>query len=307
MRRKKQLTLLPPDFPKEICWGEGTTDANEFPKVIWFFWHTKELPFSVQTSLDTIRKSFVGYEINVLNFDNLDKYNLDINFLKEKIKVQAISDYIRLYLVSNYGGIWIDATTYFTVPIYDLFDIDNKSDFYGFYTDMCTTDMNFPVVESYFLAAPKNSPFMRDWFKEFEKCVFSENPYTYYQEYYEDKTFIQNLINPSYLIVYVSCMIIMRKSKQYNLRLYTAGETSHFYTYSFFYGKMNVYETFFINKIPKKLPGIIKITGERRTEIDTYIKTGLYKNKSLIFSLNNSENNSLFKRFFKILKFIMYH
>lgn len=304
IKRLNQKTLDSSNNPIPLSWGDGGENRNKIPKEIWFFWHDATLPFSVQTSLDTIRKFCLGYNINVLNFDNLSAYGIDVKSLKDKIKVQAITDYIRLYLISNYGGIWIDATTYFTAPIDEVFDFASCCDFYGFYTDMLTTNMAYPIVESYFLAAPKGSPFIVDWLNEFNKCISSHDPYSYYENFYSDKLFLQNMSNPSYLIVYVSAMIVMRRSCNYKLQLFKAGDTSHCYTYAFFYGKMNVYETFFLNKVPKTLPNIIKITSERRREIDKYHETGLYKLNSLIFKLNSSENNRFINRISRLVNFI---
>ena len=96
---------------------------------IWCFWWqgVQNAPNIVKNCVNSIEKYSGDYELVVLTKDNYDKY-LDIpsdiiNKVEDgKISLTSFSDIIRLGLLSKYGGVWVDATMFFSGYVFNEFD-----------------------------------------------------------------------------------------------------------------------------------------------------------------------------------------
>lgn len=83
------------------------------PKIIHYCWINNDeksfLPESVQDCISTWKKYLPDYEIKEWNINNFDINKND--YVKEAYnakKYAFVSDYIRLYVLYNYGGIYMD-------------------------------------------------------------------------------------------------------------------------------------------------------------------------------------------------------
>lgn len=87
--------------PIWVCWWQGTSSA----------------PLIVQKCIESIQGNNKNRPVYIINQDNYDKY-LDIpDYILElvrdgKIKLANFADYIRVSLISKYGGLWIDSTVF---------------------------------------------------------------------------------------------------------------------------------------------------------------------------------------------------
>ena len=112
-------------------------------KIIWQYWHQGEenAPKIIKKCLDSIKKHYPDYKINVLSFDTIKNFvELPQRFYwlleNKKIPIALFSDILRLNLLSKYGGIWIDATMYATGKLpeeilgadYFMFQKNSKND-----------------------------------------------------------------------------------------------------------------------------------------------------------------------------------
>ena len=96
---------------------------------IWCFWWqgVENSPNLVKNCINSIEKYSGDYELVVLTKDNYNKYldvpNDIINKVDEgKISLTSFSDIIRLGLLSKYGGVWVDATMFFSGCVFNEFD-----------------------------------------------------------------------------------------------------------------------------------------------------------------------------------------
>ncbi|MGX2985972.1 capsular polysaccharide synthesis protein [Ursidibacter sp. B-7004-1] len=132
-------------------------------KIIWQYWgqttEFKDLPEVVQISFNSVDKYKEDYKVIRLNDENLSEY-IDLpNFIYEKRKNSNFryvffSDLLRLALLKNYGGIWIDATVLITSPIPDEL---KKQDYFMFYRDMNSPYRNkWGKHNSYFSYYPQH-------------------------------------------------------------------------------------------------------------------------------------------------------
>lgn len=149
-----------------------------------------------------------------------------------------------------------------------------------FYTDHCTTNLNFSITENWFIAARKNSEFIRDWLKEFEKCFLSDDPNTYYEKY-QNNPMIQKIPNTDYLMCYISAAIITSK-KEYSILYANSGSVGHYYNYRFYSSSYLIgLKLFKCNKNTIYVPPLIKFTKDTCLYSDYLIKNKIYKSKSL--------------------------
>lgn len=101
-------------------------------KTIWIFWWQGEtnMPDLVKGCLNSIRKHSGIYNVILITKNNVLEYlNIPIlNKVGKEISYTNFSDYLRLSLLSIYGGGWIDATIFLTK------DIPNEILNYKYYT-----------------------------------------------------------------------------------------------------------------------------------------------------------------------------
>lgn len=97
---------------------------SHFPKTIWTLWLQSEqqAPIIVQQCLHSIRQQTFGYQLHILNEHNIYDHITIPEYIIRKYQQQIISrthfsDIVRLLLLEQYGGVWIDATFYMTAPL----------------------------------------------------------------------------------------------------------------------------------------------------------------------------------------------
>ncbi len=108
----------------EHSYSPQLTNSNPYPNKIWVCWlqGEKDAPLLVKKCIASIRKFAGDKEVIILTNDNLSQYVTFPDFiLKNKAKGRItnthFSDILRIYLLAQYGGIWIDATVYLTGPL----------------------------------------------------------------------------------------------------------------------------------------------------------------------------------------------
>lgn len=136
------------------------------PKVIHYCWMSGEpFPELIQECIDTWKKILPDYQIIEWNKENFD-VNIS-SFTKEAFEAKKyafVSDYVRLYALYNYGGIYLDSDIKVLKSFTDL--LNNRA-FSGFESN--------DRVGVWLLASEKGNPL----FKEMLDC-------------YKDKHFIKS-------------------------------------------------------------------------------------------------------------------
>lgn len=91
------------------------------------------------------------------------------------MKVAHKSDVIRMELLYKYDGIWMDASTILNRSLDELLAVNlrNRYDMVAFYRDVSTIDKHYPIIETWFMAVPKNSDFIKRWLHYFRPIVES--------------------------------------------------------------------------------------------------------------------------------------
>ena len=153
---------------KEIT-GELKIDNTQTPETIWQFWDNpagRTTPAIVKASFESVEKFKGNFERKILNNSTIENYSDLPGYVLDKFKngqmdYAHFSDLLRLNLLRNHGGIWLDATAYMTdlVPEY----ITNQ-DFFVFLTGKLT---HFPYsfMQTCFIRAKKGSFLCDAWYQ----------------------------------------------------------------------------------------------------------------------------------------------
>lgn len=141
-----ELIKITNDIFKDILskYINVSTFENEkynFPNRIFVFWWDgfSAAPRIVQDCLKSIHKFNKFFEVIELDKHNLNNYidkknKIYLRFIQGKISVQNFSDYLRMYLIYNFGGFWIDST-YLFLADFDLKKLLKNRNFSSIYTE----------------------------------------------------------------------------------------------------------------------------------------------------------------------------
>lgn len=96
--------------------AEGDT-----PKIFWWCWlqGAEKAPALCKACLKSLRRHYSDYQINVITLENISDYVKFPEYIVRKFKGSSISpthfsDLLRLELLINHGGIWIDSSVFVT-------------------------------------------------------------------------------------------------------------------------------------------------------------------------------------------------
>lgn len=128
-----------PECPKSFC-GE---DAK-----IWFFWLQGEdnLPLLPKFCLESMRGYANGHEVVVLSADNYSQYvqipeSLIDKYRAGRIKAAHFADILRINILAQQGGLWLDATMLVTQKLpKEIFErpfFSIKTENKGYFVSQC--------------------------------------------------------------------------------------------------------------------------------------------------------------------------
>jgi hypothetical protein len=232
---------------------QETTET--IPKIIWTFWDDQStIPSFIQHCFDSWKRMNPTYKVIIISNSNWKDYIYSeppkyLNIFSSARK----SDWIRLSLLYEHGGIWIDASTILTQKIdwVQILQQQDKSEGVLFslrkwerfdhvpneYHGGNTGELTFmkhsaidypklPVIESWFISCVKNANFIHAWLREFEYALHMQGILTelfgyhdYLVEKYGSNRFhdeIKQYIFPSmvnYLTIHLAAQKVMQVDK----------------------------------------------------------------------------------------------
>jgi len=159
---------------------ESLKFENKKSRQIWTMWLQEDIPEICKACIDSI-KSFYPDTI-VITEKNMNKYVEIPNYIMEKykkgkMKACHLSDYIRVFLLDKYGGLWIDSTCFLTqkVPEYIF-----KSNFF------ILKKFNNMGVSNFFIYSDTNSFFiklLKKFLEEYWKKEDKEIEYFFFHRF----------------------------------------------------------------------------------------------------------------------------
>lgn len=127
-------------------------------KKIWFLWlNGKEnMPEIIEHCFLSWKKHNDDWDIVFLSRSNIENYlNSELfSFINSReISPVALADIIRINLLNDYGGVWVDSTTYCCKPLNKWLPGYLDSGFFAFESP----ENKFTLISSWFLASKKNN------------------------------------------------------------------------------------------------------------------------------------------------------
>lgn len=141
---------------------EYDVPKTDIPHIIWICWlqGRDQAPELVQQCINSVEKYAKGFEIRLLTEESMWEYvslpeNIIRKYKRGQIPFTQFSDLLRVCLLAQHGGIWMDATVLLTDSIPD-FVFENH--LFMFRTSWLQPSKHYG--SSWFLAASQGHPLM---------------------------------------------------------------------------------------------------------------------------------------------------
>jgi hypothetical protein len=181
-------------------------------------------PTLIKKCFDSWKKYNPSWEIIFLDETNLEKYiNWSTYFSKDKLEVikkknlpAHYSDIIRMILLSKYGGLWVDATTFCITPLDSWLPEYIHEGFFAYGSDKKTIFMM-----NWFIYSEPNNYIIEQWSKktiEYYENKIIASPYLIhidlFKKIYEKDIIFKNIWNKvPYLYCHEkNCLILNEKN-----------------------------------------------------------------------------------------------
>ena len=143
------------------------TSSVSMPRRIWTFWDAglEAAPPLARACVGSWRRANPGWTLVALDRTSLTDYRdfaNGIDLTRRDLDVQKISNLLRLYLLTRFGGVWVDATVFCTQPLDAWLDRYIGNGFFAFKDP--GTDRR---LSSWFLASVPDHPLVEEWRRRF--------------------------------------------------------------------------------------------------------------------------------------------
>ena len=205
------------------------------PKKIYGYWDNLEGNSVIISHINTWHRNIApDWEIIILNQNNVKNY-VSKEFMDRYQNLNSVrfSDFLRLELLKNNGGVWMDVSTIVTNGRFldEYYNEMHKNRY-----DVCvyeykekTVEPDRPYLENWFIMAPKNSKYIIDLYKEFDRA-FEMGFLKYKKEVLiPSKTNLKNTIgnegDRTYLMQHAIIHYLFQMGKRYNICVKDACES----------------------------------------------------------------------------------
>lgn len=234
-------------------------ENNETIKKIWIFWWQgyDQAPKIVKKCIESVKKNSGSFKVIIIDRTNYQNYVCLPNYIIDKlnkgiISITHFSDILRMNLIAEHGGYWMDATIYCTKNIEN--SLKERSIFTGRNPGKDKTNISNWNWTGYSIYGKKGNPLFclaRDFFNEYWK---NEN---YLIDYYLIDYVIKMIYENNPIVKDMIDCIENNNQNQTNLNLNFNLE----YSYQKYYSLMNDENTW-----------MYKITW--KTKYDLFTKNG---------------------------------
>ncbi|ABM40442.1 hypothetical protein Ajs_0187 [Acidovorax sp. JS42] len=276
--------------PEFTLYSTGVADvvrapAAAIPPIIWAYWHGATPPL-VRHCFDNWRRLHPHFEIRILDERTALRYLPAIPAALDGVSAAKRADWIRLELLSRYGGIWLDASTILTRPLDWVLEQQARTgaDFVGYYLQRFTSVPDRPVVENWFMAAPPASPFIEDLRREFTQEVIARTGEQYMEHLRAQGLYqqaVQCIDDPVYLSMHMALQVVLLRGGGYRLCLAKAEDGPFYYHVLGRWNRAALKLRLLFARVRGPLPPLIKLRGPDRRRLDDYLARGLYLPESV--------------------------
>jgi hypothetical protein len=155
--------------------GREAFESYVLPKIVWTFWNDYTMPPLIEKITKYNKKNLIGWEYRILHDSTIHNYIPSFPPGYESLSLPAKSDWIRLYLLKKYGGLWMDASIIINdgSAVDALYNesVQKKSQLLAFTLAENSSDVVPKFIESWFLMMPLGSTIIEPWYDEFTRAV----------------------------------------------------------------------------------------------------------------------------------------
>ena len=202
-------------------WGNRPASQNKckpVPKKIWSYWHNPDTPDFIKACIASWRYYAPDFEITLLDSTTVSKLTGKVPYWVKRRSPTAISDWVRLKLLHKHGGIWMDASTLLFEKIENLLpDMALVGpDPFTFFNRSWSTDLDRPMIESWFISSPPKNDLIGHWMREYHLACVSRKTYlaTMKLIYGKEKIF-QGYPKINYFTVFAALQVVLMRNKNF--------------------------------------------------------------------------------------------
>jgi hypothetical protein len=245
-------------------------------KNIFCFWNDEVLPPLINECVKKMKRKMPDWNLILLNEKTILKLinESEIPSNLKKLNIQAQSDWYRLYLLYNYGGLWLDISiilndpdeinTMYKTVVYENMDIG------CFVFDLHHFNFNrkkYPCIESWCLFTKSKNNIIKLWLDEFEYAI-KIGFYQYAHYIYKNNFVLTNtdISHGVYHTVYKCFIVIAQKNNIDFNKIYIRNAEKTMCRYHI---KLYWFAPFIINKLLRcKQRSNIKLIRTDRQHLD---------------------------------------
>lgn len=259
-------------------------NRKAIPKIIWAFWDSKEMPEVVKICINNWKELHPDFEINILNNETIHTFLPNFPKLKDFNPVFK-SDLLRLSLLKEYGGIYLDASVFLNQRLdqYISFYIENNLDLLVFSSEGHPNDKKYPITESWFIISEKTNLFIEKWLFYLTE-VFLSNDFESYFKDNKTRKIAYNSVNETkrdYFYIYMASQLAMREITNTKIGFLDSTKNGFFYNYYFKFNYEKIAKFLLLQTKYSRFPSIIKLIAKNRAPIENMIKNNCYRKNSM--------------------------
>jgi hypothetical protein len=144
---------------------------------IFIYWVGKEYKLiSILRNLIYLHStSGNGYKVNFINRENINNYIKDIPYFFDDLQIAHQADFVRVNVICDYGGIWLDSDTLVMDSLDKLFNYLEKKD--GFFIKQ-----NNQTICNGIFGSKKNTTLMIEWKKRIKFILNIKKQFIHWEE-----------------------------------------------------------------------------------------------------------------------------
>jgi len=157
---------------------EPFTDSYILPKIAWTHWNNDRPPKVIKDILDNRPSAIPTWDVRFVTdetvLEYIDSSDFPLNY--KSLSPPHRADWIRLRLLELHGGVWLDAGIIVNdeAALNKLHaeTLQKRAEYTGFYPNDGLNPAGTPsYIDNWFIMAPKGSPFISKWKKEYEEAI----------------------------------------------------------------------------------------------------------------------------------------
>lgn len=269
--------------------ADGRAAGSLVPPIIWMYWHDGQPTLIVSIVEAQLARLNPGYEIRRISRADIVRWLPDFDVPASDISIQHFSDLLRLDLLHRYGGIWVDASLLFFVPMSGLFDgqldgSETDCDLFAFYIERFSAHRAPPIVENWFLAAPPASPVIAAWQAALEPMrQGGEKAQAAALRARPDYAALkQDLLMEDYLVSHIGLQQALAACPSYRLRLIRAEDEAFALQVAGDWDAYDLIRRLLARPYHGQPPRMIKLAGYDRHLADLVMRRGIEHPQSLL-------------------------